>query len=165
MNTSTSPTGEQNSQPDSITEVLKQMVPLAPEMQKIKEELQKRLNLVLPKAELSSLEQRAFLLTLQISVDKDLLKTEMERREDLFFLEYLFIEGIYLHVKSGRRYMVTDVTRCSETNQILVCYRDIDNRNKRFTRPAWQFLESVEVNGVKGPRFGYLHGGFEAQLE
>ena len=65
--------------------------------------------------------------------------------------------GEYEHFK-GRRYRVLDVVKHSETLEDLVLYEALyDNEaSKLWVRPLNMFLEEVEHNGQKVPRFKYL---------
>ncbi len=60
----------------------------------------------------------------------------------------------YKHHK-GNLYRVIDVAKHSETLEELVVYEALyDNpRSKLWVRPKKMFLEEVEVNGKKVPRF------------
>ncbi len=63
--------------------------------------------------------------------------------------------GRYEHYKGGK-YEVVGIARHSETNEELVIYRDIDEKNKIWARPLAMFSEEVELSGKKMPRFRYL---------
>ena len=67
--------------------------------------------------------------------------------------------GIYQHFK-GHKYRVIGVARHSETLEEFVTYKHIDGKRKDeshyWVRPIRMFLEDVEVDGVKVPRFKYL---------
>jgi hypothetical protein len=68
--------------------------------------------------------------------------------------------GRYRHYK-GRLYEVVGVARHSETLEELVVYRQLYD-SERFptgtlwVRPRAMFLEEVEVEGGRVPRFSYL---------
>lgn len=66
-------------------------------------------------------------------------------------------KGIYLHYK-GKKYRVIGVAKHSETLEDLVVYEALyDNEvSKIWVRPLAMFLEEVEVEGKKQPRFKYL---------
>lgn len=66
--------------------------------------------------------------------------------------------GLYKHSKSGKLYMVDSVGKHTETLEDMVCYHAVyvdpefgDRAN--WVRPAKMFLEEVELNGKKVPRF------------
>ena len=61
--------------------------------------------------------------------------------------------GTYKHFK-GPEYEVIGLARHSETLEDLVVYRD--SNGELWVRPVKMFLEEVEVNGVKVPRFKYI---------
>ncbi|PJE67276.1 DUF1653 domain-containing protein [Candidatus Shapirobacteria bacterium CG10_big_fil_rev_8_21_14_0_10_40_9] len=68
--------------------------------------------------------------------------------------------GKYQHFK-GKMYEVIGVARYSETLEELVVYKQLYDSDKfkkgaLWTRPKKMFLEKVEVNGKKIPRFKYL---------
>lgn len=69
----------------------------------------------------------------------------------------LVIGGLYEHYK-GMRYRVHGVVRHSETLDELVHYEALyENKlGKMWVRPKEMFLETIEVNGVRRPRFQYL---------
>lgn len=68
--------------------------------------------------------------------------------------------GRYQHYK-GNFYEVIGVARHSETLEELVVYKALYNSpdfgiNSLWVRPKSMFLEEVEVNSKKVPRFKYL---------
>ncbi len=65
--------------------------------------------------------------------------------------------GKYHHYK-GNFYKVIDIARHSETLEYLVVYECLyDNPDGRlWVRPLEMFLEEVEVNGKKMPRFKFI---------
>ena len=63
--------------------------------------------------------------------------------------------GLYRHFK-GNLYEVLDVARHSETEEDMVVYRDVSNRDKLWVRPADMWRETVTRDGVTQPRFTYL---------
>ena len=67
-------------------------------------------------------------------------------------------KGKYKHSKSGRMYLVHFVAKNSETFEDMVVYEALyENEVSKFwVRPAKNFLEEVEINGKKKPRFEYL---------
>ena len=63
--------------------------------------------------------------------------------------------GRYRHYK-GKEYQVMGVAGHSETLEELVVYQALYGRKELWVRPLSMFLEEVEVNGKKIPRFKYL---------
>jgi len=63
--------------------------------------------------------------------------------------------GKYRHYK-GKDYQVIGVAEHSETNEKLVVYKKLYDDYSLWVRPLEIFLENVEVNGKKIPRFEYL---------
>lgn len=65
--------------------------------------------------------------------------------------------GIYEHYK-GHRYKVIGIAKHSETLEDLVVYESLyENKvSKLWVRPLSMFLEEVEVDGRKIPRFKYI---------
>jgi hypothetical protein len=65
--------------------------------------------------------------------------------------------GKYKHYK-GKQYEVIGIARHSETLEELVVYRalyQVDGENL-WVRPLKMFLEEVEIEGKKMPRFEFL---------
>lgn len=62
--------------------------------------------------------------------------------------------GIYEHYK-GNQYRVLGVAHHSETHEELVIYQRVDDGGL-WARPLEMFVENVEVNGVKRPRFRFM---------
>ncbi|MEV1130266.1 DUF1653 domain-containing protein [Agromyces sp. NPDC049794] len=60
--------------------------------------------------------------------------------------------GVYEHYK-GARYEVLLVARHSETEEELVVYRQLYGDGSAWVRPLAMFSETVEVDGVRMPRF------------
>lgn len=68
--------------------------------------------------------------------------------------------GKYEHYK-GPFYEVLGVVRHSETLEEMVLYKQLDDghgflKNTIWVRPKEMFLEKVEINGKKVPRFKYV---------
>ena len=63
--------------------------------------------------------------------------------------------GRYRHYK-GREYTVLGVARHSETLEELVVYRQEYGDRGLWVRPLAMFLETVEVEGRRVPRFQRL---------
>ena len=64
-------------------------------------------------------------------------------------------KGIYRHYKGGE-YRVLDEATDSETKEPVVVYQDLDDEKKIWVRPKAMFIEDVEVEGNKQPRFAFL---------
>jgi len=62
---------------------------------------------------------------------------------------------LYQHNKSGKQYKIIAVGKHSETLEDLVVYEaQYDNPiSKIWVRPLAMFVEEVEINGQKLPRF------------
>lgn len=63
--------------------------------------------------------------------------------------------GRYRHYK-GKEYTVIGVARHSETEEELVVYRKEYDDHGLWVRPKAMFVETVEVEGRRVPRFEYL---------
>lgn len=63
--------------------------------------------------------------------------------------------GKYRHYK-GKKYEVIGVARHSETLEELVVYRALYGDFGLWVRPLKMFLEKMEIDGEKEPRFKYL---------
>jgi len=63
--------------------------------------------------------------------------------------------GKYQHFK-GNNYEVIEVAKHSETMEELVVYRALYGNHGLWVRPLKMFLEEVESEGKKIPRFKYL---------
>ena len=65
-------------------------------------------------------------------------------------------KGVYRHNKSGKLYEVLGIALQTEANESLVLYRPLyahDFGYELFARPYEMFVEVVELNGKKQPRF------------
>ena len=63
--------------------------------------------------------------------------------------------GKYLHYK-GKEYEVIGIARHSETLEELAVYRALYGEGQFWTRPLGMFLEEVEIDSKKIPRFEYV---------
>lgn len=64
--------------------------------------------------------------------------------------------GIYRHYK-GKDYMVLGVATHSETEEKLVVYRSLYGEYRLTVRPLSMFMEEVEADGERMPRFKLVH--------
>lgn len=66
--------------------------------------------------------------------------------------------GKYQHSKTGNFYRVIGVAKHSETLEDLVVYECLYENQKSmiWVRPKTMFLEEVEINGQKVPRFKFI---------
>jgi hypothetical protein len=63
--------------------------------------------------------------------------------------------GVYRHYK-GPLYEVLGLAQHSETEEQLVVYRTLYGNLTWWVRPLAMFVELVEVDGHRQPRFTYL---------
>lgn len=63
--------------------------------------------------------------------------------------------GRYRHYKGGE-YEVLGIARHSETLEPLVLYRPLYNETGLWVRPFAMFVEQIEINGRRQPRFTSL---------
>lgn len=63
--------------------------------------------------------------------------------------------GKYEHYK-GKQYEVIGTAKHSETLEEMVVYRALYGEGGTWVRPLKMFLEEVEVDGKKMPRFKYI---------
>jgi len=63
--------------------------------------------------------------------------------------------GTYEHFK-GNRYKVLSIARDSETLEEKVVYQALYGDNSVWVRPLKSFIETVERDGKKFPRFKYI---------
>jgi hypothetical protein len=63
--------------------------------------------------------------------------------------------GRYRHYK-GNEYQVLAVARHTETEEELVVYRQLYGDGALWVRPRAMFIEEIEYNGIRQPRFAYL---------
>ena len=66
--------------------------------------------------------------------------------------------GKYQHSKTGNYYRVIGIAKHSETLEELVLYETLyeNPTSKLWVRPVKMFLEKVEINGKKVPRFKFV---------
>lgn len=63
--------------------------------------------------------------------------------------------GRYRHFK-GKEYEVIGVAKHSETLEEMVVYKALYGEGQTWVRPLAMFLEEVEIDGKKIPRFQYI---------
>jgi hypothetical protein len=63
--------------------------------------------------------------------------------------------GIYEHYK-GNRYEVIGVAKHSETLEEMVVYRALYGDGQMWVRPLAMFIEEVEIDGKRIPRFKFV---------
>lgn len=73
----------------------------------------------------------------------------------------IFRPGVYRHYK-GSDYKALCVVRHSETLEELVLYCKLDDSGY-WVRPLKMFLENIDINGEKIPRFEYLRANDESR--
>lgn len=64
--------------------------------------------------------------------------------------------GKYRHYK-GKEYEVLGIAKHSETLEELVVYRALYGEHEIWVRPLAMFLEVVEIDGNKVPRFAFVN--------
>jgi hypothetical protein len=65
--------------------------------------------------------------------------------------ETIFINGLYQHYK-GKFYIVLELCKMTETNEIGVLYYQVGNPELTYCRPVSSFIENVEDK----KRFKYI---------
>lgn len=70
------------------------------------------------------------------------------------------IGGFYIHSKSGKKYKVIGLAKHSDDLTDLVIYEAQYQHEfcQLWARPLNQFLEEVEIDGQKVPRFKFISG-------
>lgn len=66
--------------------------------------------------------------------------------------------GKYQHYK-GNYYQVEGQAIHSETGELMVVYRPLYGEQLLWVRPLEMFIEEIEVNGEKQPRFAFVENG------
>ncbi len=69
-------------------------------------------------------------------------------------MQDLVVGGIYRHFK-GNLYQAVAVARHSETREEMVVYRALYGEHGLWVRPLSMFLEIVERDGARFPRFDF----------
>jgi hypothetical protein len=69
-------------------------------------------------------------------------------------MEHKLKLGKYRHFK-GKEYEVVGLAKHSETLEEMVVYRALYGKKQIWVRPLKVFLEKVEIDGKKVPRFKY----------
>lgn len=64
--------------------------------------------------------------------------------------------GKYEHYKGGK-YEVIGLAKHTETLEKMVVYRSVEDNDTVWVRPLEMFLESVNIEGKKVPRFKYIN--------
>lgn len=62
--------------------------------------------------------------------------------------------GVYRHYK-GNDYRVLHLARHSETHEPMAVYQKLYDDHGFWVRPAAMFVETIELNGRRVPRFAY----------
>jgi len=62
--------------------------------------------------------------------------------------------GKYRHYK-GNLYQVDGIAKHSETEELMVVYRPLYGEQSLWVRPLTMFIEEVDVEGIKIPRFAF----------
>ena len=65
------------------------------------------------------------------------------------------IPGVYQHYK-GKSYLVFVNVSHTETKERMVVYSSTSTDGTLWTRPAAMFLDEVEIDGKRLPRFSFL---------
>jgi hypothetical protein len=65
------------------------------------------------------------------------------------------IPGLYRHYK-GNDYQVMGIAKHSENESELVVYRPLYGAGGLWVRPLEMFVETVEIDGQRLPRFRYM---------
>ena len=65
------------------------------------------------------------------------------------------VGGTYRHYK-GTEYKILAIAKHSETEEEMVIYQDTLHPEKIWARPVAMFMEEIEWEGKRMPRFIYL---------
>lgn len=71
--------------------------------------------------------------------------------------------GRYRHYKGGL-YTVYGVATHSETEEPLVVYRPLYGESELWVRPLRMFLEYVQIDGAKVPRFELVDSEIKSEI-
>ena len=63
--------------------------------------------------------------------------------------------GLYEHFK-GKQYRVLHIAKHSETEEAYVVYQQMYGNKEIWIRPLSMFIETIDKNGEKIPRFKYI---------
>ncbi len=63
--------------------------------------------------------------------------------------------GKYRHYK-GNLYQVEGLATHSETEELMVVYRPLYGEQSLWVRPLTMFIEEIEIDGKKQPRFAFI---------
>lgn len=80
------------------------------------------------------------------------LQVEAYRTNQIYFDIPTARPGIYKHYK-GQQYEVIDIAKYSETQEEMVVYKQLYGDDSLWVRPLKMFLEEVEHDGRRIPRF------------
>ena len=67
--------------------------------------------------------------------------------------------GVYKHYK-GNEYLLIGTAKHSETEEELVVYKALYGDGQVWVRPLSMFIEDVEIDGIKKPRFAWVGSEF-----
>lgn len=73
-------------------------------------------------------------------------------------------KGVYQHYK-GPFYEVIDLARHSETEEWVVFYRCLYGDYSRWVRPLSMFIEEVDYQGERLPRFAFVSSSTEGYID
>ena len=77
-------------------------------------------------------------------------------------LDLMNKKGLYRHYKGGM-YQLLEVAFHSETLEELAVYRELYDNYDVSVRPLKMFIETVEMDGQRVPRFAYIGAGDAAK--
>jgi hypothetical protein len=64
--------------------------------------------------------------------------------------------GKYRHYKRGTEYELVGIAKHSETLEEMVVYRALYGEHELWVRPLKMFVEDVEIDGKKVPRYEFI---------